>query len=149
MFVFILHTRAKRRFLGLWNCSQFLSLANSAIFFLRRSRVTLSASRGPVISLLSNKEKWQRQYYKKRPKTHRFQSERQLALKSPNQPKTTRQVCAQISLGRDLEHWRERERLPIKTNGCFGWNRGVLGFVLIALLRLPTTGCGGSQIIHK
>ena len=53
----ILHTRAKRRFLGLWNCSQFLSLANSCIFFLRRSRVTLSSAGGPVIFLLlSNKD---------------------------------------------------------------------------------------------
>lgn len=42
-------TRAKSKFLGLWNWSQFLSLENSAIFVLSRSRVTLSASENPVI----------------------------------------------------------------------------------------------------
>ena len=101
-----LHTRAKRRFLGLWNCSQSLSLANSTIFFLRRSRVTLSASSGPVISLLSNKEKWL--YYKKRTKTHRLDSERQLALISPDQPRTS--LCSNF-LGKGK---RERERESLK-----------------------------------
>lgn len=48
------NTRAKSRFLGLWNCSQFLSFANSVIFFFRSSRVTLSSPSGaPVISVIS------------------------------------------------------------------------------------------------
>ena len=43
-------TRAKRRFLGLWNWSQSLSLAKSAIFLLSSSRVTPSSS-SPSLSV--------------------------------------------------------------------------------------------------
>lgn len=43
-------TRARRRFLGLWNFSQSLSFAKSSIFLLRRSRVTLSCSAMPCLA---------------------------------------------------------------------------------------------------
>lgn len=47
----MVNTRAKSRFLGLWNWSQSLSLANSAILFFSSSRVTPSASTISSLSL--------------------------------------------------------------------------------------------------